>query len=51
MMIGAVIVTIVGCERFLVGQKMVEKGRCRGGGFDLVGVGGWFAVVSCFYIE
>lgn len=50
MMLGAVIVTLVGCERFLIGQKMVEIGRCRGGGFDLVGVGGWFAVVSCFYV-
>jgi len=45
MMIGAVIVTMVGCVRFLIGQKMVERGKCRGGGFDLVGVGSWFGIV------
>lgn len=46
MMVGALVITVVGCSRFLVGQKRVEHGKCRTGGIDLGGVGGWMFVVS-----
>lgn len=51
MMAGALLITLVGCGRFLVGQKKVEKGRCRIGGFEMGGVGAWLSVVSIAFLS
>jgi len=43
---GALLVTFIGSLRFFVGQKKVESGRMRAGGFDLWGIGGGFTIVE-----
>lgn len=47
MIAGAILTSLIGCMRFLIGQRRLHGEKWRSGGWEMTGVmGGGFVVVS-----